>query len=170
MALEHHDRQKEARGRGKVFVALLIVSASFNIGLAHALGARYARLNPDDVLRQGARMTPIQATSRDGRPITYAFSGSEQPTLLYVFRSNCEWCDVNVRSIRALSDAVAARYHVLGLDVSTIEDRKSTRLNSSHLGISYAVFCLKKKKKLKRRAYKIKKKRKKKTNKTSKYR
>src|SRR5205814_9203833 len=25
-------------------------------------------------------------------------------------------------------------------------DRKSTRLNSSHLGISYAVFCLKKKK------------------------
>src|SRR5256885_3295984 len=27
-----------------------------------------------------------------------------------------------------------------------IEDRKSTRLNSSHLVISYAVFCLKKKK------------------------
>src|SRR5262245_62574180 len=26
------------------------------------------------------------------------------------------------------------------------EDRKSTRLNSTHLGISYAVFCLKKKK------------------------
>src|SRR5947199_6270725 len=26
------------------------------------------------------------------------------------------------------------------------KDRKSTRLNSSHLGISYAVFCLKKKK------------------------
>src|ERR1035441_10800441 len=26
-----------------------------------------------------------------------------------------------------------------------IRDRKSTRLNSSHLGISYAVFCLKKK-------------------------
>src|SRR5262245_62930848 len=30
------------------------------------------------------------------------------------------------------------------------EDRKSTRLNSSHLGISYAVFCLKKKKKKKK--------------------
>src|SRR5438309_8742310 len=28
-----------------------------------------------------------------------------------------------------------------------IEDRKSTRLNSSHSSISYAVFCLKKKKK-----------------------
>src|SRR5437899_5098505 len=33
-------------------------------------------------------------------------------------------------------------------------DRKSTRLNSSHLGISYAVFCLKKKKK-KKTQYKI---------------
>src|SRR3712207_7367400 len=29
------------------------------------------------------------------------------------------------------------------------EDRKSTRLNSSHANISYAVFCLKKKKKYK---------------------
>src|SRR4051812_49518715 len=29
-------------------------------------------------------------------------------------------------------------------------DRKSTRLNSSHMSISYAVFCLKKKKKKKR--------------------
>src|SRR5690625_6721499 len=27
-----------------------------------------------------------------------------------------------------------------------VEDRKSTRLNSSHVAISYAVFCLKKKK------------------------
>src|SRR2546426_8419620 len=32
-------------------------------------------------------------------------------------------------------------------------DRKSTRLNSSHLVISYAVFCLKKKKKTKNRGF-----------------
>src|ERR1039458_10607934 len=31
------------------------------------------------------------------------------------------------------------------IEVYTHTDRKSTRLNSSHLGISYAVFCLKKK-------------------------
>src|SRR5688572_32151875 len=30
-------------------------------------------------------------------------------------------------------------------DISGLEDRKSTRLNSSHSQISYAVFCLKKK-------------------------
>src|SRR5258705_830213 len=32
-----------------------------------------------------------------------------------------------------------------GADLRIVQDRKSTRLNSSHLGISYAVFCLKKK-------------------------
>src|SRR5437773_3779841 len=31
--------------------------------------------------------------------------------------------------------------------LAQLEDRKSTRLNSSHITISYAVFCLKKKKK-----------------------
>src|SRR2546430_13385489 len=31
--------------------------------------------------------------------------------------------------------------------IGSVEDRKSTRLNSSHSQISYAVFCLKKKKK-----------------------
>src|SRR3712207_7953179 len=35
---------------------------------------------------------------------------------------------------------------VLFLAVDQILDRKSTRLNSSHANISYAVFCLKKKK------------------------
>src|SRR5690349_24257109 len=34
-----------------------------------------------------------------------------------------------------------------GRSVPRLSDRKSTRLNSSHVEISYAVFCLKKKKK-----------------------
>src|SRR5438309_7030829 len=37
-----------------------------------------------------------------------------------------------------------------------IEDRKSTRLNSSHSSISYAVFCLKKKKKIASKSTKTK--------------
>src|SRR5256885_16637776 len=40
-------------------------------------------------------------------------------------------------------DGARLVHHLLGLDV--LGDRKSTRLNSSHLVISYAVFCLKKK-------------------------
>src|SRR5205807_6212455 len=47
-------------------------------------------------------------------------------------------------------------------------DRKSTRLNSSHLVISYAVFCLKKKKKKKKTKNKKNKKKKNKTKKKQK--
>src|SRR2546430_3101969 len=36
--------------------------------------------------------------------------------------------------------------HVARSDAGSLRDRKSTRLNSSHSQISYAVFCLKKKK------------------------
>src|SRR5262247_2877303 len=52
-----------------------------------------------------------------------------------LFRSR-QWL---VRLFRAARQSADRRRHS--------RDRKSTRLNSSHLGISYAVFCLKKKKK-----------------------
>src|SRR5690625_6449906 len=40
-------------------------------------------------------------------------------------------------------------HSMLGPAIAThLRDRKSTRLNSSHVAISYAVFCLKKKKQI----------------------
>src|SRR5690625_6081846 len=41
---------------------------------------------------------------------------------------------------------MTARLIVGAREVAQVIDRKSTRLNSSHVAISYAVFCLKKKK------------------------
>src|SRR5438067_9006729 len=41
--------------------------------------------------------------------------------------------------------------HVFQALARNSSDRKSTRLNSSHVSISYAVFCLKKKKKIKKK-------------------
>src|SRR5256885_8706682 len=62
--------------------------------------------------------------------------------------SNDEGLATAIRKLRAAGEVV-----VVGLpghdDLpggSQLADRKSTRLNSSHLVISYAVFCLKKKK------------------------
>src|SRR5947209_12815669 len=52
---------------------------------------------------------------------------------------------LRARRLRRLHGAVRRRRGSLVPDV----DRKSTRLNSSHANISYAVFCLKKKKKKK---------------------
>src|SRR5256885_12494711 len=54
--------------------------------------------------------------------------------------------------VEAVNDRHAARLRALNREVTSAkqrhrmrQDRKSTRLNSSHLVISYAVFCLKKK-------------------------
>src|SRR3712207_7718165 len=43
-----------------------------------------------------------------------------------------------------------SRQKLLKRHLAVAQDRKSTRLNSSHANISYAVFCLKKKKRLKK--------------------
>src|SRR5947199_7808133 len=45
-----------------------------------------------------------------------------------------------------LTEPVDPRHAPIARGRVVTSDRKSTRLNSSHLGISYAVFCLKKKK------------------------
>src|SRR5439155_27296493 len=48
----------------------------------------------------------------------------------------------------AAFDIVSARFGAFLCGREFVLDRKSTRLNSSHVAISYAVFCLKKKKKI----------------------
>src|SRR3712207_8113806 len=47
-------------------------------------------------------------------------------------------------AVRAEQPKDLALLHVEGNALYGLQDRKSTRLNSSHANISYAVFCLKK--------------------------
>src|SRR3712207_7106924 len=78
-----------------------------------------------------------------------------------LFRSERGLVDLAVHDLRtwthdvhqAVDDApygggpgMVMRPHVWGEALDAVVDRKSTRLNSSHANISYAVFCLKKKK------------------------
>src|SRR2546421_888511 len=69
-----------------------------------------------------------------------------------LFRSPLPAGALGLLSPRALEiHSSTHSYPSLSLDVHA--DRKSTRLNSSHDQISYAVFCLKKKKKSNHRLY-----------------
>src|SRR3712207_7411551 len=58
------------------------------------------------------------------------------------------WTFLDITLTRQLQQRVEETAAALTLEVEwrTAADRKSTRLNSSHANISYAVFCLKKKK------------------------
>src|SRR3712207_6313185 len=53
-----------------------------------------------------------------------------------------KWMALTGDEVRLISNA---NMHLVGRQVDPKQDRKSTRLNSSHANISYAVFCLKKK-------------------------
>src|SRR3712207_7934991 len=64
----------------------------------------------------------------------------DEPAHLDLPRPGVDVDDADVR-------AVGVREVRRVVDGLRVEDRKSTRLNSSHANISYAVFCLKKKKK-----------------------
>src|SRR3712207_7274616 len=57
---------------------------------------------------------------------------------------DCAFCDFVVLLLENSAFVSAER---LVIENRRHQDRKSTRLNSSHANISYAVFCLKKKKK-----------------------
>src|SRR2546427_4697854 len=56
-------------------------------------------------------------------------------------------CEAGVAHVVVIGTDVADSARVAALARTRSGDRKSTRLNSSHSQISYAVFCLKKKKK-----------------------
>src|SRR3712207_6953983 len=81
-----------------------------------------------------------------------------------LFRSLMRWAwgaqevrptqlDKQASYVRAFLGGLPGKHHLVtykgfGYELRVAEaDRKSTRLNSSHANISYAVFCLKKKKK-----------------------
>src|SRR2546422_1659119 len=117
------------------------------------------------------RMAAEKAIAGERRFITQSRLRSYQPSTSWYTRSDCSysfpWC--------ASRDGRRKRLHNIGVRVSDTSpdtrmaepmvtanswnnrptippmkrDRKSTRLNSSHGYISYAVFCLKKKKKIK---------------------
>src|SRR3712207_6872352 len=72
--------------------------------------------------------------SPDGAPTTAGDDGVRR-------RRSVPW-----RTTLAAAGGLALFLAFPGPDLGLLADRKSTRLNSSHANISYAVFCLKKKK------------------------
>src|SRR5262245_63145471 len=73
-------------------------------------------------------------------PCTLGRDGDPLDVLVLVEAPSFPGCLIQVRPIGVLRMIDQGKG-----DEKILADRKSTRLNSSHLGISYAVFCLKKK-------------------------
>src|SRR5690606_40060913 len=94
----------------------------------HSFPTRRSSDLPEDVMRgYGPEGLPDNAVMFCG---TLAARGGIRPASRFEFE---------------IEDPVLGRRIAHGYDVVELPDRKSTRLNSSHVKISYAVFCLKKK-------------------------
>src|SRR5688572_31045392 len=103
-------------------------------------GDRWSPLrNPSTTVRASSSRVPIRARTSGTRKRLTAASVIGTP------RASHSRPRQRHRRQQLLDDPRLA--HPLRLGVEVGEDRKSTRLNSSHSQISYAVFCLKKKKK-----------------------
>src|SRR5690554_7389731 len=71
-------------------------------------------------------------------------AGSVLSVIYFIQKQRLE----ELKLFRELFKEFNARYDGMNENLASIIDRKSTRLNSSHVRISYAVFCLKKKKQI----------------------
>src|SRR5437762_8939336 len=107
--------------------------------LDEALVKAFPGPEPMSVLMVGGACLIFQGvtdrSTEDVDVIIFEMMGSEESTLIF----NAPIAD----KIRRIIKSIGRRH---GLRGKQQIDRKSTRLNSSHRCISYAVFCLKKKK------------------------
>src|SRR5690606_41270042 len=93
-------------------------------------------LSLHDALPIFPRLVTVLRGNRSGRPEQHQAKRRAQPSVPPRACRNLSWKE-------PLTRVVALNLITHGLKTP---DRKSTRLNSSHVKISYAVFCLKKKK------------------------
>src|SRR5690349_23669250 len=92
------------------------------------------------MLRRPPRSTlfPYTTLFRSQFQLVGAAGEADAPTL-----------EVEIDGLAVLAAALQGEAFRRQAGAAGVADRKSTRLNSSHVEISYAVFCLKKKKKIK---------------------
>src|SRR3712207_7777806 len=98
------------------------------------------------MIRRPTRSTLFPYTTLFRSGICAIIRGNGKKTI--AIRADMDALPMEDRKHCEYSSKIKGRMHACGHDVHTtilIGDRKSTRLNSSHANISYAVFCLKKK-------------------------
>src|SRR5690625_6423450 len=90
----------------------------------------------------------LQRLNYKGSLITYSNSDSIISDQFRTIRTNIKFLPgkKKERSILITSPGKGEGKSTTSANLAVSIDRKSTRLNSSHVAISYAVFCLKKKK------------------------
>lgn len=119
--------------------ALLVCSVALNVYLTFKV-KRYenvvSSLKGEGSLAVGSSVPSIEAKDLDGRTATLAFNGEGAPTVLYVFRPECGWCERNSQSVNALAAQAGDKYRFVGLSLSS----KELKEYAARHGIKFPVY------------------------------
>ncbi len=117
-----YSRSKFGSRTEVTLVGLLLCSCSLNIvqrlrsiSLEKALDeAREAQ-----VLSPGAAVPPVRGTDMNGNRFEIGFDSSDLPTVLYVFKPSCVWCQRNLGPINRLAVLGRGRFRFVGISLSS---------------------------------------------------
>jgi peroxiredoxin len=72
----------------------------------------------EDVIKEGERLSEIDAVDRRARHVKLSYAETSKPTVIYFFRPGCTWCERNASTLGSLAGQVSARYRMVGLSMS----------------------------------------------------
>jgi peroxiredoxin len=90
------------------------------------LQARYIRTLQIDVeqlasrgaVKEGVSVPDLDVLDLAGNRVLLSYAAGRQPTIIYVFRPGCPWCERNSKAINSLTAQASKRYRVIGLSLS----------------------------------------------------
>lgn len=126
----------------KFFAVILVASALLNVGLAYKIHRQQNEMlhlgnagSHANIL--GATITHLNAKTLDGKPATITFTKNALPTILYVFRPTCGWCERNLPNLRAMEVSAPKRhFRLIGVSL----DSKSLKQYVKSKHFSFPVY------------------------------
>jgi hypothetical protein len=118
--------------KARTILILLVISATINVALARKVQSANAKLEKitQPKALSGVRLDRLQVSTQRGEPSYVDFTKDAIPTLLYVFRPSCGWCNKNLDNVHELARASAANrnFQIVGisLDEEGLQDYVKT--------------------------------------------
>lgn len=70
-------------------------------------------------LAVGLKVPPLEVSAMSGVRTTISYKEVGRPTLIYVFRPSCVWCQRNTRALKDLSQRLSDHYRIIGVSLTS---------------------------------------------------
>jgi hypothetical protein len=109
----------------KRFNICVRIALAISLGIIFLQASYIRRLQTDTEslaargsLGQGLQVPNIDALDSSGRRAIVCCGATSRPTIVYVFRPGCSWCERNDKAVNLFAGQVSNRYRIIGLSLS----------------------------------------------------